>query len=122
MRIVAGADDKREQQLDQIDGRFRRIDERFDEVNRRIAEGREETKERFNRVEGDIRQLREGDIRQLREVDIRQLREVDIRDLKEGDIREVKQGLAALQTTFNRFVIGAATSWVILMVTILARG
>ena len=106
MQIVAGTDDKREQQFDQIDGRFRRVDERFDEVNRRITEGREETKERFNRVESDIRQLRE----------------VDIRDLKEGDIREVKQGLAALQTTFNRFVIGAATSWVILMVTILVRG
>jgi len=106
MQIVAGTDDKREQQFDQIDGRFRRVDERFDEVNRRITEGREETKERFNRVESDIRQLRE----------------VDIRDLKEGDIREVKQGLAALQTTFNRFVIGAATSWVILMVTILLRG
>jgi hypothetical protein len=114
MEVVAGTDDKREQQFDQIDGRFRRVDERFDEVNRRITEGREETKERFNRVESDIRQLRE--------VDIRQLQEVDIRDLKEGDIREVKQGLAALQTTFNRFVIGAATSWVILMVTILVRG
>lgn len=97
--------------------RFERIDERLvdvnsritktsEETNRRITEGREETKERFNRVESDIRQLRE----------------IDIRDLREGDIREVKQGLVALHSTFNRFIIGAATSWVILMVTILVKG
>ncbi|MGN6556410.1 MAG: hypothetical protein ACTHLH_00160 [Solirubrobacterales bacterium] len=94
--------------------RAARIDERFNEVNRRITEGREETKERFNRLEGDIRQLRE--------VDIRQVREVDIRDLREGDIRELKQGLAAVQTNLNRFVVGAVSGWVVLMVTLLAKG
>jgi chromosome segregation ATPase len=40
--------------------RFARIDERFDEVNRRIAEGREETNNRFDRVEGDFRELKKN--------------------------------------------------------------
>lgn len=40
--------------------RFARIDERFDEVNRRITEGREESKHRFDRVEGEVRALRQG--------------------------------------------------------------
>jgi hypothetical protein len=38
--------------------RFARLDERFDEVNRRITEGREESKQGFERVEGDMRELR----------------------------------------------------------------
>jgi chromosome segregation ATPase len=33
---------------------------RFDEVNRRITEGREETNHRFDRVEGDIRELKKS--------------------------------------------------------------
>jgi hypothetical protein len=53
----------------------------------------------------------------------RQFAQVDKRfDRVEGDIRELKQGLFAVQATLNRFVLGAATSWVILMVTILAKG
>jgi archaellum component FlaC len=40
--------------------RFARVDERFDEVNRRITEGREETNNRFDRVEGDIRELKKS--------------------------------------------------------------
>jgi chromosome segregation ATPase len=40
--------------------RFARIDERFDEVNRRITEGREETGHRFDRVEGDVRDLKKS--------------------------------------------------------------
>jgi chromosome segregation ATPase len=40
--------------------RSARIDERFDEVNRRITDGREETKQRFDRVEGDIRELKQS--------------------------------------------------------------
>jgi hypothetical protein len=40
--------------------RFARIDERFDEVSRRITEGREETSNRFDRVEGDIRELKKS--------------------------------------------------------------
>lgn len=42
--------------------RFARIDERFDDVNRRITEGREETKQRFDRVEGDIRELKQSSV------------------------------------------------------------
>ena len=90
MQTVAWTDDKLEQQFDRIDERFRRVDERFDEVDRRITEGWEETKQRFDRVEGDI--------------------------------RELKQGLAAVQVNLNRFIVGAATGWVVLMVTILVKG
>jgi len=68
------------------DAQFKRIDERFDDVNRQF----EQVDKRFDRVEGDI--------------------------------RELKQGLFGVQATLNRFVLGAATSWVILMVTILAKG
>jgi len=59
MEIVAGTDDKREQQFDQIDGRFRRVDERFDEVNRRITEGREETNRRFDDLATETRAARQ---------------------------------------------------------------
>jgi len=106
MQTMAPPEETPTERSARIDERFRHVDHRFDEVNRRITEGREETKERFNRLEGDIRQLRE----------------VDIRDLKEGDIRELKQGLAAVQTNLNRFVVGAVSGWVVLMVTLLAKG
>ena len=45
---------------DAIAERFARLDERFDEVNRRITDGREESKQRFDRVEGEVRDLRQG--------------------------------------------------------------
>jgi hypothetical protein len=95
MQTVA---DREDMPMGHVDEKFTRVDERFDEVNRRITEGREESKQRFERIEGDIR------------------------GLKQGDIREVREGLAAVQTSFNHFVMGAATSWVILMVTILVKG
>jgi len=40
--------------------RFARIDERFDEVNRRITEGKEETAHRFDRVEDDVKELKKS--------------------------------------------------------------
>ena len=43
-------------------------------------------------------------------------------DRIEGDIRELKQGLLSVQATLNRFIIGAATGWVVLMGTIFAKG
>jgi archaellum component FlaC len=50
-------------------------------------------------------------------------KQVDQRfDRIEGDIRELKQGLLSVQATLNRFVIGAATGWVVLMGTIFAKG
>lgn len=98
------------------DEKFKRVDERFDEVDRRISEGREEAQQRFDRVEGDTRHLREVGIPSLKgEV------KGEISELK-VDIREVREGLAEVQTSFNHFVMGAAASWVILMVTILTKG
>jgi len=43
-------------------------------------------------------------------------------DRLEGDVREVKLGLAEVQSTLNRFVISAATGWVVLMGTIFIKG
>jgi prefoldin subunit 5 len=43
-------------------------------------------------------------------------------DRIEGDIRELKQGVLAVQATLNRFIIGAATGWVVLIGTIFAKG
>lgn len=54
-----------DEEFKRVDGRFaevnrefKRVDERFAEVNRRITEGREETKQRFDRVEGDISEVK----------------------------------------------------------------
>lgn len=58
MRTMEWTDGKLEERLDRIDGRFKGVDQRFEEVNRRITEGREETKGRFDRVEGDIAELK----------------------------------------------------------------
>ncbi len=78
MELVTWSDGKLEERLERIDKDFTRVDERlfeinarvsatatetetnrrFDEVNRRITEGREETNNRFDRVEGDIAELR----------------------------------------------------------------
>jgi tetrahydromethanopterin S-methyltransferase subunit G len=50
--------EEREMPMELYDEKFKRVNERFDEVNRRITEGREETKQRFDRVEGDIAELK----------------------------------------------------------------
>jgi len=115
--------EEREMPMELYDEKFKRVDERFDEVDRRISEGREETKQRFDRVEGDIRQLGEVLIPDLKGELKGEIGEVkgEIRELK-GDIREVREGLAGIQTSFNHLVMGAATSWVILMVTVLVKG
>jgi tetrahydromethanopterin S-methyltransferase subunit G len=104
--------EREEAPMERVDEKFQRVDERFDEVNRRITETRGELKtsfeqvdKRFDRIEGDIRELKRGDIREVK-----------------GEIGEVREGLLAVQASFNRFVIGAATSWVVLMVTILVKG
>jgi predicted nucleic acid-binding Zn-ribbon protein len=115
--------EEREMPMELYDEKFKRIDERFDEVDRRITEGREETKQRFDRIEGDIRQLREVDLRDLKGEVKSEIGGVkgEIGEVR-GEVREVRAGLAEVQSSFNRFVLGAATSWVILMVTILAKG
>lgn len=57
--------------MDRVDEKFKRVDERFGEVNVRIemvdrritetkAEIKAEMKERFDRVEGDIVELKRG--------------------------------------------------------------
>ena len=115
-----------DERFDDVHREFKRVDKRFDEVDRRIGEGREEAKQRFDRVEGDIHQLKgelKGEIREVKEIGIPVLKgelKAEIREVKE-EVREVRAGLAAVQEAFNRLVLGAATSWVILMVTILVK-
>lgn len=45
---------------DALAERFARIDDRFDEVNRRITEGKQEATHRFDRVEGDVKELKKS--------------------------------------------------------------
>ena len=47
-----------DRRFDEVDREFKRVDRRFDEVDRRIIEGREETKQRFDRVEGDVAEVK----------------------------------------------------------------
>ena len=58
MELMEWTDGKLEERLDRIDERFERVDERFDEVKRQIADGRNETGNRFDRVGRDIVELR----------------------------------------------------------------
>lgn len=67
MQTMAVRDERQEDHLDRIDEKFKRVDERFGEVNvriemvdRRITETKAEMSERFNRVEGDIVELKQG--------------------------------------------------------------
>jgi|SRR5215211_7133788 len=48
-----------DERFDDVDREFKRVDQRFDEVNRRITEGREETKQRFDRVEEAVVELKQ---------------------------------------------------------------
>jgi flagellar capping protein FliD len=52
-------DGKLEERLDRIDERFSGVDQRFDDVNRRITETRGEMKERFERVENTMVELKQ---------------------------------------------------------------
>jgi len=100
MQTVEWTDGKLEERLDRIDERFEQVDKRFEQVDKRF----EQVEKRFEQVEKDFAQ-------------------VDKRfDRVEGDIRELKQGVLAVQATLNRFIIGAATGWVVLMGTIFAKG
>src|SRR4051794_35763986 len=100
MQTVEWTDGKLEERLDRIDERFEQVDKRFEQVDKRF----EQVDKRFEQVEKDFEQ-------------------VDKRfDRVEGDIRELKQGVLAVQATLNRFIIGAATGWVVLMGTIFAKG
>ncbi|MGN6216289.1 MAG: hypothetical protein ACTHN7_04930 [Solirubrobacterales bacterium] len=83
--------------MDRIDEQFKRVDERFGEVNiriemvdRRITESKTETNKRFDRVEGDI--------------------------------SELKKGVASVQATLNRISIGLAIAFASVLGTILAKG
>jgi hypothetical protein len=42
-----------------VDQRFDRVDQRFDTVDRRFDEMRHDTNHRFDRVEGDLKELRQ---------------------------------------------------------------
>lgn len=60
MQTMAPPEDATTERFARIDERFNRVDERFDEVNHRITDAREESKQRFEKVEGEIGELRQG--------------------------------------------------------------
>lgn len=72
--------------------RFARVDERFDEVNRRITEGREETNNRFDRVEGDIRELKKS-------------------------VAGIQESVVAIHTTLTRLSFGVALTFASVILT-----
>ena len=64
MRTMAPPEDALTERLARLDERIvavdRRVAETARETNRRITEGKEETSHRFDRVEGDIRELKKS--------------------------------------------------------------
>ena len=47
-----------DERFNDVDREFKQVDRRFNEVDRRITEGREEAKQRFDRVEGDVAEVK----------------------------------------------------------------
>jgi predicted nucleic acid-binding Zn-ribbon protein len=97
--------------------RFSRIDERFDEVNRRITDGREEAKQRFDEVNRRISEGKEETGRRFDEAGKRF-------DRVEGDIRELKKSVVSIQesvvsihTTLTRISIGLALTFASVIIT-----
>lgn len=72
--------------------RSARVDERFDETNRRITEGREETNRRFDRVEGNIRELKKS-------------------------VATIQDSVVAIHTTLTRIGIGLALTFASVLLT-----
>ena len=60
MQTMLPPDEVSKERFARIDERLSDVNRRFDEVNRRITESREETKDRFNRVESDVATLKKG--------------------------------------------------------------
>lgn len=58
MQTMAPPNGEQEQRFARIDERLVEVDRRIGEVDRRVTEFREETNKRFDRVEGDIKELK----------------------------------------------------------------
>jgi chromosome segregation ATPase len=127
MQTMTFSDDKLEERFDRYDERFDRIDERLVEVNQRIAETSKETdrrlkevdrritehkeqmSHRFDRVEGDIRDLKksvDGSIRDLKKDEIGDLKK-SVESLQRG-LGSVQESVAAVHTTLTRLSFGFA--------------
>lgn len=87
--------------------RFARVDERFDDVNRRITDGREETNRRFDKFEGETN-------RRFAQFEGETNRRFD---RVESDIGDLKRGLAGVQTTLNRVGIGVMLTFASVLLT-----
>jgi|SRR5215218_7460245 len=62
MQTVA---EKGEMPMELHEGQFKRIDERFDDVNRRISEAKEDTDRRLGEVKGEILEVK-GEVREVK--------------------------------------------------------
>jgi hypothetical protein len=59
MERTTWTDERIDDAMGHLDVRFEGVDRRFDEVDRRFDEARHEVNHRFDRVEGDLRELRQ---------------------------------------------------------------
>ncbi len=83
--------------------RFTRIDERFDEVNFRITEGKEETNRRFDEVSRRITEGKEETGKRF--------------DRVESDMADLKKSIASIQTTLTRIGFGLALTFASVLLT-----
>jgi hypothetical protein len=59
MERTTWTDERIDDLVGHLDIRFDSVDRRFDEVGRRFEEARHEVNHRFDRVEGDLKELRQ---------------------------------------------------------------
>ena len=90
--------------------RFARIDERFDEVNFRITEGKEETNRRFDEVNRRITEGKEETGKRFDRV------ESDIKELKTS-VASIQQSVAAIEATLTRIGFGLAVTFASILLT-----
>jgi chromosome segregation ATPase len=90
--------------------RAARVDERFDETNRRITEGREETNRRFD-------EAKEVTNRRFDEANLRFNRvESDIGELKKS-VTKIQESVVAMHATLTRIGFGVALTLVSVLLT-----
>lgn len=101
--------------------RAARVDERFDETNRRITEGREETNRRFDEAKEETTrrfdEAKEETNRRFDEVNLRFNRvESDIGELKRS-VTKIQESVVAMHSTLTRIGFGVALTLVSVLLT-----
>ncbi|HKO37860.1 MAG TPA: hypothetical protein VJU14_05785 [Solirubrobacterales bacterium] len=78
--------------FDDVNRRFNEVDLKFEQVNQRITEHKEETNRRFDRVEGDI-----GDLKK--------------------SVASIQESVASIQATLTRMSFGLALTFASVLIT-----